>query len=121
MKPLPNQDEQYLDADYRRRRVPVRPAKAIGSVMGQLLAKKGYGQVQAAKTCSSAWQEAVGSRFAIDTCCGSIRRGVLEVTVRNSLVLQELTFLKIQLVKQLASLAPEHKITGLKFKVGPLS
>src|SRR5436189_6443582 len=102
MKPLPNQDEQYLDADYRRRRVPVRPAKAIGSVMGQLLAKKGYGQVQAAKTCSSAWQEAVGSRFAIDTCCGSIRRGVLEVTVRNSLVLQERTFLKIQLVTPLA-------------------
>jgi hypothetical protein len=120
MKSLPNRDEQYLDADYRRRRVPVRPAKTIGSVMGQLLAKKGYGQVQSAKSCATAWQEAVGIRFEKDTCCGPIRRGILEITVRNSLVLQELTFLKTQLVKELASLAPQHKITGLKFKVGPV-
>lgn len=121
MKLQPNQDEQYLDADYRRRRVPVRPAKAIGSVMGQLLAKKGYGQVQAAKSCAAAWQEAVGSRFEKDTRCGAVRRGILEVTVGSSLVLQELTFLKSQLVKDLARLAPEHKITGLKFKVGTLA
>lgn len=121
MKRQPDQDEQYLSEDYRRRRVPVRPAKAIGSVMGQLLAKKGYGQVQAAKSCESAWQEAVGSRFGRDTRCGPIRRGILEVTVSNSLVLQELTFIKAQLVKQVASLAPEQKITGLKFKVGNLT
>jgi len=121
MKPQPNQDEQYLSEDYRRRRVPIRPAKAIGSVMGQLLAKKGYGQVQAAKSCASAWQEAVGNRFEKDTRCGSVRRGILEITVRNSLVLQELTFLKTQLVKDLARLVPEHKITGLKFKVGSLA
>jgi predicted nucleic acid-binding Zn ribbon protein len=118
MKRQPDQDEQYLGEDYRRRRVPVRPAKAIGSVMGQLLAKKGYGQVQAAKSCASAWQEALGSRFPQETRCGSVRGGILEVTVSNSLVLQELTFIKTQLVKQLTSLAPEHKITGLRFKVG---
>ena len=121
MKPQPDQDEQHLSEDYRRRRVPVRPAKALGSVMGQLMAKKGYGQVQAAKSCAAAWQEALGSRFRSETRCGSIRRGILEVTVSNSLVLQELTFLKSQLVKDLARLAPEHKITGLKFKVGPVA
>ena len=121
MKRQPNQEELNLGEDYRRRRVPVRPAKTIGSVMGQLLAKKGYGQVQAAKSCDSAWQEALGSRFQKDTRCGSVRGGILEVTVSNSLVLQELTFMKAQLVKQLASLAPEQKITGLRFKVGNLS
>ncbi len=121
MKRQPDQEEQFLGEDYRRRRVPVRPAKTIGSVMGQLLAKKGYGQVQAAKSCELAWQEAVGSRLGKDTRCGPIRGGILEVTVNSSLVLQELTFLKTQLVKQLATLAPEHKITGLKFKVGPIA
>ena len=121
MKRPTDKDEEYLAQDYRRRRVPVHPAKTIGSVMGQLLAKKGYGQVQAAKSCASAWQEALGSRFQKDTQCGSIRRGVLEVTVRNSLIVQELTFMKIQLVKELARLAPEQKITGFKFKVGALS
>ena len=121
MKRITDKDEEYLAQDYRRRRVPVHPAKAIGSVMGQLLAKRGYGQVQAAKSCESAWQEALGSRFQKDTRCGSVRRGILEVTVNSSLVLQELTFIKTQLVKQLATLVPEQKITGLKFKVGNLS
>src|SRR6478752_9296062 len=121
MKRVTDKDEEYLAQDYRRRRVPVHPAKAIGSVMGQLFAKKGYGQVQAAKSCESAWQEAVGSRFGKDTRCGPIRRGILEVTVSNSLVLQELTFIKSQLVKQIASLAPEQKITSLKFKVGQIA
>ena len=89
--------------------------------MGQLFAKKGYGQVQAAKSCESAWQEALGSRFEKETRCGSMRGGILEITVSNSLVLQELTFIKAQLVKQLTTLAPEHKITGLRFKVGPIA
>ena len=120
MKRQTDKDEEYLAQDYRRRRVPVRPAQPIASVMGQLLAKRGYGQVQAAASCAAAWQQAVGSRFEKDTRCGSVRRGILEVTVRNSLILQELTFLKTQLVKELASLAPQHKITSLKFKVGNL-
>ena len=120
MKRQHDQDELNLGEDYRRRRVPVRPAKTIGSVMGQLMAKKGYGQVQAARSCAAAWQEALGSRFQKDTRCGSIRGGILEITVSSSLVLQELTFIKAQLVKQLTALAPQHKITGLKFKVGNL-
>jgi predicted nucleic acid-binding Zn ribbon protein len=121
MKRPTDKDEEYLAQDYRRRRVPVRPAKTIGSVMGQLLVKKGYGQVQAAKSCESAWQEALGSRFQKETRCGSVRGGILEITVSNSLVLQELTFIKSQLVEQLATLVPEQKITGLRFKVGQIA
>ena len=111
-------DEEYLQQDYQRRRVPVRPAKKIGEVVAQLLAKKGYGQVQSVATFDAAWRQAAGERFAAQTRCGHVRRGVLEVFAANSAVVQELSFLKSTLLQTLASLAPDQNIKDLKFKVG---
>jgi hypothetical protein len=37
----PTEDERYLQDDYRRRRVPISPAKKMGDVVGQLLVKRG--------------------------------------------------------------------------------
>ena len=34
-------------------------------------------------TCDAAWREAVGEKLAADTRPGNVRRGVLEVLVRN--------------------------------------
>jgi predicted nucleic acid-binding Zn ribbon protein len=112
------EDDDYLLDDYRRRRVPVRPAKKMADVMSQLLAKRGYAQVQSAAAFDEAWKQAAGKRFAADTRAGNVKRGLLEVTVRNTAVLQELTFLKAKLVKTLGQLVPECKIRDVKFRVG---
>lgn len=120
MKSIPDEEQRNLHDDYQRRRVPVRPAQAIKNVLGQLLAKRGYAQVQTASSCEAAWREAVGSRFQKDSRPGGVRRGVLEVTVRNSSIVQELTFVKVQLIKKLTSLVPDQKIKDLKFRVGSL-
>ncbi|MEX2027561.1 MAG: DciA family protein [Pirellulaceae bacterium] len=111
-------DDDYLLQDYQRRRVPVRPAKKIGDVVSQLLAKRGYARVQAAAAFDDAWRSAAGERFAAQTRCGHVRRGVLEVFAANSAVVQELTFMKTSLLQKLSSLAPDRKIKDLKFKVG---
>jgi predicted nucleic acid-binding Zn ribbon protein len=117
MKARPNDDEHLLQ-DYQRRRVPVRPAKKIGDVVSQLLARRGYARVQAAAAFDDAWRSAAGERFAAQSRCGHVRRGVLEVFAANSAVVQELTFMKTSLLQKLASLAPDRKIKDLKFKVG---
>jgi hypothetical protein len=44
-----DRDKQELLDDYRRRRVPVKPAKPVADVLSQLLVKKGYAQVQAGR------------------------------------------------------------------------
>jgi predicted nucleic acid-binding Zn ribbon protein len=66
------------------------------------------------------WREAVGDEVTAHSRTGNIRRGVLEVVVRNSAVVQELTFRKHQLIKQLAKLNPGQKIRDLRFRVGPI-
>jgi DNA gyrase subunit B len=52
MPPL-DEEERNLHDDYRRRHVRVRPAKPMRDVLSQLLAKRGYAQIQTAATCEA--------------------------------------------------------------------
>jgi predicted nucleic acid-binding Zn ribbon protein len=115
-----DESERYLQDDYRRRRVPVPPTKTLGDAMSQLLARKGYAQVQTAAACTAAWRQAVGDKLAGQSRPGNVRRGVLEVLVANSSALHELSFVKVKVVKKLAALVPEQQIKDVKFRVGPL-
>ncbi|HEX5103061.1 MAG TPA: DUF721 domain-containing protein [Pirellulaceae bacterium] len=113
-------DERDLAADYRRKQIRLPPPKAVGNVLSQLLAKRGYAQIQTAATCDAAWREAVGEKLAADTRPGCVKRGVLEVLVRNSTVLQELAFVKAKAVKTLTQLVPEQQIRDVRFRVGAI-
>ncbi|MCH5375138.1 MAG: DUF721 domain-containing protein, partial [Planctomycetes bacterium] len=68
----------------------------------------------------SVWNDAVGAELGGQTRLGNLRRGVLEVTVGNSAVMQELTFMKREILKDLKRLVPEQKIRDLRFRVGPV-
>src|SRR5262252_1060303 len=116
--PSDDLEERYLHDDYKRKSIRIPPPKQMRDVLSQLLAKRGYAQVQTAATCDAAWREAVGSKLAADTRPGSVRRGVLEILVRNSASAQELGFLKAKIVKTLTQLIPEQKIRNLRFRVG---
>jgi predicted nucleic acid-binding Zn ribbon protein len=117
---LDDLDERNLHDDYKRKRVRIPPPKPMRDVLSQLLAKRGYAQVQTAATCEAAWREAVGQKLAADTRPGNVRRGVLEVLVRNSVVVQELGFQKTKIVKTLTKLVPEQQIRDVRFRVGAM-
>ncbi len=91
--------------------------KKIGDIVAGLLARKGYARVQSASACEDAWKEAAG-KLAAHSRPGLVKRGVLEVMVRNSAALQELTFQKKKLLKRLQEKLPDEKITDLRFRVG---
>lgn len=99
--------------------LPNRGPKKIGDVLSGLLARKGYARVQAASACDEAWKEAAG-KLAAHSRPGNVKAGVLEVIVRNSTALQELTFQKKKLLKRLQEKLPEEKIADLRFRVGSL-
>jgi len=113
-------DERNLHLDYQRKQIRIPPPKPMRNVMSQLLAKRGYAQVQTAAGCEAAWREAVGESLAGHTRPGNVKRGILEVLVRNSTVLQELAFIKAKAVKVLAKLIPEQQIKDLRFRVGTI-
>ena len=94
--------------------------KQIGDVIAQLVQRKGYAQVRAAGERDEAWQEAVGEQLAPSTRVAGIRRGVLEVFVANSLMMQELTFRKEELLTDLQNKLPNEGIKQLRFRLGSI-
>lgn len=92
----------------------------MADVLSTLMARRGYAQLQSITQCQAAWQESVDQRLAQHTRAGNLRRGILEVFVRNSTVLQELSFQKKQLLKKLAEQPGEQNISDLRFRVGSI-
>ncbi len=114
-------DEQFEDFERRReaqqRRFFARKPKQLGNVLAQVMQKRGYAQVRAASERDETWQ-AVAGEFALATRVGTLRRGVLQIQVANSLQMQELTFRKEELIKKLQIALPNAGIKQLKFRVG---
>jgi predicted nucleic acid-binding Zn ribbon protein len=98
-----------------------RQPQHIGDVLSQLLARRGYARERSAGACTEAWKTAVGDQLASSTKATAIRRGVLEVLVKNSTLVQEMNFQKRDLIARLAQLLPDENIRELKFRVGPVT
>ena len=95
--------------------------KRIGNIVADLIARRGYARVIAATTCADAWATAAGPQLVKFSRAGAIKRGVLEVMVANSTMMQEMTYQKTSLIKKLTELMPDENIRDVKFRVGPVS
>lgn len=93
----------------------------IGEILGELVSRRGFARVQVTDQFTVAWREVAGEFLAGQTRVGGLKRGVLEVIVAHSTLMQELTFQKTQLQKELSRRLPDERITGLRFKVGAIS
>jgi predicted nucleic acid-binding Zn ribbon protein len=98
---------------------PRGPQKA-SDIVAQLMAARGYARVQSVAVTRDGWNAAAGEKMGTHTTPGSLKRGVLEVLVRNSAVLQELTFQKKKILKKLVAALPDAKIEDLKFRVATI-
>lgn len=122
----PDPVKEHL-ADLERRRASHRRwfyrhrPKRIGNVIAQLVQRRGYAQVRTADKRDQAWRTAVGAEWAASTRVGGIRRGTFEVLVANSLLMQELTFRKEQLLVSLQAALPEAGIQQIRFRIGKMA
>ena len=87
--------------------------------MPQLMARRGYARLLSHDEFQEAWQEASGT-LSQQSRPGQLRRGVLEIIVSNSVVMQELTFQKRKLLRHLSERLPHQKIRDLRFTVGTI-
>ncbi len=91
----------------------------IGEILSRLFAARGWGRKQERVRLERAWSEAAGPEYAPQTRVSSIRRNVLEIEVRGSVVLQELSqFHKRRLLTKVRELLTGVKITDLRFRAG---
>jgi predicted nucleic acid-binding Zn ribbon protein len=116
-RPVDDEIRQLHDDVTRRQFYPKGP-QPIAETLSLLLARRGYACVESAAERDEAWEAVVGGKMAQYSRMGNIRRGVLEVMVCNSTVLQELTFQKKQLLEKIVAALPDQKIRDLRFRIG---
>ena len=97
-----------------------RHPQPIAEILSRLLAKRGYARERSTAELTTAWNSAAGELIAKHSRVGEIKRGVLEVFVANSVLLQELTFQKQSVLDKLIELTPDQKIKNLRFKIGSM-
>jgi len=65
-----------------------------------------------------AWHEAVGEQIRGVTAPASLRRGVLYVTVASSVWMQQLVFLKEDILCQVNARLGSSRLTDIRFRIG---
>ena len=107
-------------------RRPSRPSptgpQSIGRIVSRLMARSGYDQEQGAEALAAAWRQVVPGTLAAHARAGRVRRGVLEVFVSHSAVIQEFSFQKQVLLAKLREALPTAGITDIRCRLadGPI-
>lgn len=109
-----------MAAKHRSFEEPNKGPQVIKDVLAELILRRGYAREQSSAALEDAWRTAAGDFMAGHTRCGNLRRGVLEVFVTNSLLIQEMTYRKPALLQELVRLLPDARIKDIKFRVAPV-
>src|SRR5215218_3742931 len=98
-----------------------RGPRPVSDILGDLFASRGYGRLRAQRELEEAWAAAVGEPGCRQTRVGEVRRGVLNVTVAHSTLLEELAaYRKPALLAALRRDASGTSIHDIRFRVGPI-
>jgi predicted nucleic acid-binding Zn ribbon protein len=111
-------DRDALARLHEHRRVYKRGPAKMGDVVNDLIARRGYLQSKTAEVLKNTWQQIVGPQLARNTEVGNVRRNVLDVFAKNSVVMQELSFQKVKILKRLQATDCGSKIRDLRFRIG---
>jgi hypothetical protein len=85
--------------------------------MSRLMARTGYDRELATQGLADAWRQAVSGPLRDGSQPGLVRRGVLEVFVSHSALVQELGFQKRDVLARLAELVPAAGISDVRCRL----
>jgi len=99
----------------------MRETRSLTDVLGELITVRGYGRIWFRQTLENAWNKAIGEPYCYQTQVGEVRRGVLNVIVAHSSVLEDLVaFRKGSLLASLQSSALGIGIHDIQFRVASI-
>ena len=80
-----------------------------------------YDREQSAGRLATVWEEIAPPSFKNRSRAGGVRRGVLEVVVSHSALVQEMGFHKEEVLRRLGEAVPAEGIADIKCRVGDVS
>ena len=91
--------------------------RTLGNVLSRLMARTGYDREQGTEALRSAWDNVAPESLRGNSQAGVVRRGVLEVFVTHSALVQEMGFHKHEAIRKLRSLLPSEGITDIRCRL----
>jgi hypothetical protein len=95
--------------------------RRIDSIINQLMARRGYAQVESASELQSTVAAVIGSPLINFVRVGDIKRGVVQLYASDSTAMQELTFQKRKILKRLQQDHAAANITDIRMRVAPMT
>lgn len=93
-------------------------AQPVSDVLAELFSRRGFARLRSQQGIEQAWLEAAGTQTARSTQVASFRGGVLEVLVKHSVLLQELSaFQRSALIERLRSQIGSAEIRDIRFRL----
>ena len=93
--------------------------RRIGSLVNQLLSRRGYAQIVASEEMHRVIANSVGTQLSSAIHVGNLKGGVLHVYANDSVTLQELSFRKQAILRELRKEMPDNRVTDLRFRIQP--
>lgn len=91
--------------------------RQLGNVLSRLMARAGYDRQQGNDALRTAWAAVAPASLQGSSQPGTIRRGVLEVFVSHSALVQEFGFHKREVLANLQRLVPAEGITDIRCRL----
>ena len=97
--------------------MPKPRVRKVGSIINQLMARRGYAQATASEQLQGIVRSAVGDPLGRGIEVGALKAGVLQVYATDSVSMQELNFQKRKILRRIQSDMPSSKVTDLRFRI----
>lgn len=94
--------------------------QAIKSILENIVPKINGAPPLAHFHIQEVWKETVGVHIAKKTYADGIRNGIVYVNVETSAWMQELTFMKPEILKRLNEVLPAPGVKDIRFKLGKM-
>ncbi|HUT55693.1 MAG TPA: DUF721 domain-containing protein [bacterium] len=94
------------------------PPRAVQELVNKILDDWGMARLSREQRVFLVWDEALGSTLARTTRPAAVHHGSLIVAVKNSAWLQELQFMKPEIIKKLNRVLGKGVIREVRFKIG---
>ncbi|TWU61069.1 MULTISPECIES: DUF721 domain-containing protein [Crateriforma] len=91
--------------------------RKVGSIINQLMARRGYAQIAASEQIQNIVRQAAGPPLADSIEVGQQKAGVLFLYATDSVTLQELNFQKRRMLRKIQKEMPAANVTDLRFRI----
>ena len=101
-----------------QRRIYKRKPKTAVNLVNQIIARRGIAAEKSDNQLQGVWQSIVPAEIANQTRVAAVKRGILEITVSHSGLIQLLNFSKEEYLNQLKQQLGNRKLKDIRFRLG---